>query len=187
MTDESTLVRIADLARTLRAACPGDVANLRKAGESLQWCRDYPENTTDRLTADALHAYNAYRALVDEYAGHLRELLKLVYQHLPAEGRNLRELPRVDAPLDAWDWDLAAGELHHIEVAALTAATPTGEPLTDTEQAVFDVIRSKGPITGKKICNTVGTDQGTLTSRIIPVLKKRYGVKNKRGAGYYVP
>ena len=124
MADESTLVRIADLARTLRAACPGDVANFRNAGETLQQCRNEPEYTTDRLTAHALHAYTAYRALVDEYAGHLRELLTLVYRHLPAEGRNLRELSRVDEPLERWDWNVAAVELHGIEVVALAATTP---------------------------------------------------------------
>jgi len=140
MANESTLVRIADLARNLRAACPGDVASFKKAGESLQWCRNYPEHTTDRLTAQALHAVTAYRALVDEYAGHLRELLKLVYQHLPAEGRTLRELSRVDEPLDRWDWDAAAGELHGIEVAALAAAVPA---TADNAKAVSEPKTSK--------------------------------------------
>jgi hypothetical protein len=121
MADESTLLRIADLARTLRAACPAEVANLRNAAETLRWCRDEPEHTTDRLTADALHAYTAYRALVDEYAGMLRELLSLVYRHLPGEGSTPQELSRVDEPLDRWDWDAAAGELQGIEVAALAA------------------------------------------------------------------
>lgn len=139
MADESTLVRIADLARTLRAACPGDVANLRDAGETLQRCRDEPEHTTARLTANARHAYNAYRANCDQYAGLVCDLLKLVYQQLPAEGRTLRELSRVDEPLDRWDWNAAAGELHGIEVAAL-AATPT----TESPAATKSVKRRRG-------------------------------------------
>lgn len=61
------------------------------------------------------------------------------------------------------------------------------EPLTEAQERVFQVIVAEGPIQGSDICQRTGDEQSTLTSHIIPALKKRRGVKNKRGAGYYAP
>jgi hypothetical protein len=69
---------------------------------------------------NCLHGVTAGESLRREYLAMLHKLVGMVYQHLPGEGRNLRELSRVDEP-DGWDWDAAAGELQGIEVAALAA------------------------------------------------------------------
>jgi len=61
------------------------------------------------------------------------------------------------------------------------------EPLTEAQERVFQVIVAEGPIQGSDICKRTGDEQSTLTSHIIPALKKLRGVKNKRGAGYYAP
>jgi len=135
MADESTLVRIADLARTLRALCPETVNRLKEEEETLRWCRNEQNQASDWMRGNARHGHIVYRAACDQCAGMLRGLLALTYRHLPAEGRALRELCRVDAPLDAWDWDAAAGELHGIEVAALATVTPAAEPPAATKQA----------------------------------------------------
>ncbi|MBN2577637.1 MAG: hypothetical protein JXB10_01420 [Pirellulales bacterium] len=58
------------------------------------------------------------------------------------------------------------------------------QPLSEREQQVADLIRKKGPMIGKEICNTTGIDQSTLTSQIVPNLKK-HGLKNRRSVGYY--
>lgn len=84
--------------------------------------------------------------------------------------------------------------VRHVDHLLATDIPPVGqrdvdddEPLTDTQQEVYDVITKDGPIIGKRICNAVGIPNlSTLTKDIIPVLKKRRGVKNKRGCGYYV-
>ncbi len=60
------------------------------------------------------------------------------------------------------------------------------KPLPDTQQRVYDVIAKDGPIMGAAICRQVGIEQASLTALIIPALKKSRGVKNQRGAGYYV-
>jgi len=135
MADESTLVRVADLARTLRALCPETVNRLKEEEETLRWCRNEQNQAPDWMRDNARHGHIVYRAACDQCAGMLRGLLALTYRHLPAEGRALRELCRVDAPLDAWDWDAAARELHHIEVTALATATPAAEAPTATKPA----------------------------------------------------
>ena len=71
----------------------------------------------------------------------------------------------------------------------LQSEIPEEEPLSDTEQAVFDLIvglpKGKG-ITGKEICNKVsGLGPSTLTRHIIPKIKRR-GVRNRRGVGYFI-
>ncbi len=59
------------------------------------------------------------------------------------------------------------------------------EPLSDTEEKVYRLICERGPIQGDEICRETGMEQSTLTSHIIPALKAKRGVRNKRGAGYY--
>jgi hypothetical protein len=63
-------------------------------------------------------------------------------------------------------------------------------PLTEPEQEVLDLIAAQPAdrgITGKQISNRTGIGQSTLTSHVIPKLKRWYGIKNRRGAGYYRP
>ena len=69
-------------------------------------------------------------------------------------------------------------------------STPgNGEPLTDTEAAVYAVIpEAPDAITGKEIAakHGIGILQSTLTKHIIPKLKMKRGIVN-RGAGYFRP
>jgi hypothetical protein len=63
-------------------------------------------------------------------------------------------------------------------------------PLTENESMVLTLIKNQEPdggITGKQIQTETGISQGTLTRHIIPRLKQWYGVKNRPGAGYYLP
>lgn len=64
-----------------------------------------------------------------------------------------------------------------------------GTPLTDTQQAALDLILQHSPdgIMGKQLATALGIAHGTLTRHSIPTLKKLCGVKNRKGAGYYVP
>ena len=81
-----------------------------------------------------------------------------------------------------------------LKVLVLQGAMPAnspkseGELLTDTQTEVADWIRNAGrPVSGKEIVNALMlSSESTLTSRIIPALKRR-GLKNRRGAGYYFP
>ncbi len=72
-----------------------------------------------------------------------------------------------------------------------TAGKPIQQaiPLTEREQQIADLIWEKGPLSGKEICNQMGIDQSSLTSQVIPVLKKpeNGGLKNRRGVGYFFP
>jgi hypothetical protein len=68
-------------------------------------------------------------------------------------------------------------------------------PLTERERQVFEVIQSlplgKG-LTADKIVAALATKgivihRSTLTRHIIPVLKARFGLRNRRNVGYYFP
>jgi hypothetical protein len=67
-------------------------------------------------------------------------------------------------------------------------------PLSETEQHVLDVIRAQPPgkcITGPQIVAALAKLRfplalSTLTRHTIPTLKKHYGVRNRRGVGYYI-
>ena len=72
----------------------------------------------------------------------------------------------------------------------------SAEPLTRRAQAVFSIIQSNRPLTGKAIIGHLdkqasddisSLDQATLTKEVIPELKVLRGIKNKSGAGYYDP
>ncbi len=85
-----------------------------------------------------------------------------------------------------------------LESAPETPSTEVGagkpEPMTDSQQAVYNILNALPPgecLTGKEILEKLptghrGMDSSTLTSHVIPVLKRSHGVKNKRGAGYYI-
>ena len=67
-------------------------------------------------------------------------------------------------------------------------AAAAAEQLTDTQQQVLDAIVNAGrPISGKQICDVTGGEETTLRRHVIPALKAKRGVKNLRGAGYYLP
>lgn len=72
---------------------------------------------------------------------------------------------------------------------APTNAAEVDEPLTDTEREVRDIIlKHPHGIDGQEICGAHGAiELSTLTRHIIPKLKEKCGVKNRRGAGYYIP
>jgi hypothetical protein len=86
------------------------------------------------------------------------------------------------------EWTKAEGIKHNADAA---------EPLSDQERAVLEVIQAQPlgvGIIGKKIIaelehrqGGLDIDQAALTSRIIPRLKKHYGVQNRRNVGYYIP
>lgn len=67
-------------------------------------------------------------------------------------------------------------------------------PMSPDQQAVFELLEKLEPgraMMGTQIVSElsrkgIGIEQSTLTSRIIPFLKKHYSVKNQPGAGYYV-
>jgi hypothetical protein len=65
-------------------------------------------------------------------------------------------------------------------------ASPPPEPLTTQQQEVWNYVLEHGPVTGKDIANAGVCEQSTLTAHIVPVLKER-GLRNKPGAGYYIP
>jgi hypothetical protein len=115
MADESTRSEIITLTRVLRSDMRSVLDQLTKDRMTL--------NDFERFSVpwrNCLHGVTAGESLRREYLAMLHKLVGMVYQHLPGEGRNLRELSRVDEP-DGWDWDAAAGELQGIEVAALAA------------------------------------------------------------------
>ncbi len=68
------------------------------------------------------------------------------------------------------------------------------EPLSENAAAVYELLQALPPhkaMTGRDILTALETqkniitDQSTITKSIIPALRP-YGVKNKRGAGYYI-
>jgi hypothetical protein len=82
-----------------------------------------------------------------------------------------------------------------VEVVSPLATEPEGsrQPLTTKQQVALDIIREQPPgepIIGKKIIAEAKrrritiSSENTLTSHIIPVLKKYHGVKND-DYGYY--
>jgi hypothetical protein len=85
----------------------------------------------------------------------------------------------------------ASGEMNAALQAAIRFAEGMGPkkaapvPLTETQQAVYDLIKRDGPIQGDAICRRLAVSQSTLTRHIIPALKSR-AVKNRRCAGYYI-
>ena len=77
-------------------------------------------------------------------------------------------------------WDLAEVVQRQANPDALA------EPLTERQQEALDYIRANQPVTGKQIATALGAEESTVTGHLIPALKKLRGVKNRRGAGYYL-
>jgi len=61
------------------------------------------------------------------------------------------------------------------------------EPLTEEHQKAFDLICTRGPLTGKEVVNRLGiASESLFTGRSVPELRTR-GIRNRRGLGYYHP
>jgi hypothetical protein len=108
-----------------------------------------------------------------------------------------------DNPLSsAWNaveaaWNAMDGILPAVNALAADSETSVPPQLTDKARAVLELLRSqpsgKG-LDGSAIRRKLKTreqdrltiTQAVLTSHIMPILKQHYGVKNKRGLGYYV-
>ena len=75
----------------------------------------------------------------------------------------------------------------------VTGKPPTVEPmLSESEREVDDLIRAEGPLTARQICRRLvqlcrvaTTSEKYVYNRVIPALKKKRGLKNQRGRGYY--
>ena len=80
--------------------------------------------------------------------------------------------------------------LEEIRIAIMRLlAQPTTQSiqqnLTDLQKEAYKLIRDEGPLLGKTIAPASGTTESAFTAHYVPALK-RCGVKNKRGAGYYL-
>jgi hypothetical protein len=171
MADESTRSEIITLTRVLRSDMRSVLDQLTKDRMTL--------NDFERFSVpwrNCLHGVTAGESLRREYLAMLHKLVGMVYQHLPGEGRNLRELSRVDEP-DGWDWDAAAGELRGIEVAALAA---TNTPATDTSPVEVNANPpSDAFLSPKQLADLFHVPQEPLESRL-----KRWREKNAAGDGW---
>ncbi|MBN1591376.1 MAG: hypothetical protein JW888_17820 [Pirellulales bacterium] len=65
--------------------------------------------------------------------------------------------------------------------------TPDGgaKPLTESQRDMLIYITTEGPVMGKAIAGHFGISESTVTRHYIRALRP-HGVKNRRGAGYYV-
>lgn len=74
------------------------------------------------------------------------------------------------------------------EHVKLTFESPNSEQLPTRAEEVFQILlNATKPIQGKEICTRArGLCNSTLTKHIIPILKKKRGVINMPGAGYYI-
>ena len=97
---------------------------------------------------------------------------------IPAERAETMTREQVETELAAW---------LDRQQAERPANRADGEPLIESQQAVYETIRDNGPIQGKEICRLARVERANLKNKIIPALKKKRGVKNLRGAGYYLP
>ena len=78
-------------------------------------------------------------------------------------------------------------DVFRASAVAIRAHSASGaEPvLTDRQKEVLEYVRRNGPKTAKEIAKAISIGVGTLTRHIVPALRK-HGLRNKRGAGYYV-
>lgn len=150
----------------------------------------------EKVTDPELEDWSPRETKLGEHAERLRGILSKYRENLRAGIRQeairaadiRRELtetspdlrPRIDQICDQVKVGNGSASL-----TVETRVTPATVPLTDQQQAVLNLIRSAGPIIGKTICNQLGIEQSNLTKRVIPALEP-HGVKNRRGAGYYV-
>ena len=100
-------------------------------------------------------------------------------RHLAAVRVPSREQSVLDAERVA-----AIGRLSRSSEADKIMAT-LRPPLSDREAEVFRLIHDSGSLIGKEVSDRLGIGQSTLTAHIIPALKKRKLVGNRRGTGYF--
>jgi hypothetical protein len=108
------------------------------------------------------------------------------------DSRNVKNVLKV---LDGTcDWlDCAIEQEYQRAVKLVGAETRSRErslkvkPLTDSQQAVYDVIAKQGPLLGRQIVKLCGLEsESVFTAHYVPALK-RHGVKNLRDKrGYFI-
>lgn len=109
-------------------------------------------------------------------------------------GNEWRSTPAVrcePVPQYAWLTDVVFKTVQAIDMLTEGGDPP---PLTENEKRVLSIIQEQprgDGILGKQIIDQLTTqalpiDQSTLTRHIIPMLKRWYGVDNRRGVGYYI-
>ncbi len=64
---------------------------------------------------------------------------------------------------------------------------PAATPLSEREQEVDEFIREYGPKTSREIARGTGIGDDVLRNHVIPALKRKRGLQNKRSRGYYYP
>ena len=69
----------------------------------------------------------------------------------------------------------------------LPAEPPPPEVLSERESEVDQLIRDKGPLQGKEIADQTGIGEKVLSNHVIPALKVKRGLQNKRSRGYFYP
>lgn len=79
-----------------------------------------------------------------------------------------------------------------LDILTLKDVAESKPPLSDREKWVLEIIREHPDgILGKLICDEyerrhgLPLEEGTLRGPVMRLLKRYYGVKNRRGIGYY--
>ena len=60
-------------------------------------------------------------------------------------------------------------------------------PLSEWEQKVDQLIRDKGPLSGKEICLAIGIEIKVLYNHVVPALKRKRGLSKQGQVGYFYP
>lgn len=166
-------------ANSIDGLIDANVAGLsHRFNEFAQGVHDSQIRARDNPDAPAIPEYRTDNpTALHEYTSRLAELYAWCCERFDAIYRAHNDAMRSDA--DA--------------IPATPPSTNSLEPLTPTEQAVFDLIpESPEAIQGPQIISTlrkrsVPLNQSTLTKHIIPNLKSKRGIRNRQGAGYYRP
>lgn len=61
------------------------------------------------------------------------------------------------------------------------------ELLSERELEVDQLIRDEGPLQGKEIADKTGLSAKVLSNHLLPALKTKRGLQNKRSRGYFYP
>jgi hypothetical protein len=99
---------------------------------------------------------------------------------------NWHSLP-AGCPSLSGDAEEAIGELRRWADSQEAGRSPKTEVLSDRENEVDSLIWQEGPLTGKEIHNRTGIGEKVLSNHIIPALKQKRGLVNKRSRGYFYP
>jgi hypothetical protein len=96
----------------------------------------------------------------------------------------------VDSPLWRVEYEpIKTGTVDHPPPQVIPAAPdpPAPELLSEREEEVDQLIRNEGPLPGKAICKRLVIGEKVLANHIIPALKRKRGLQNKRTRGYFYP